>query len=384
MLRQQHQRLFTHLRRQQGVLRYYSTTVLVPNSNVTQQIKDKIGRNLHLQNNHPLNIIKNRIQSAPSMTQFERFDSIPPQVPTLHNFDMLCFPMDHVGRSMSDTYYIDEKTVLRTHTTAHQVPLLIEGHKQFLITGDVYRRDDIDATHYPVFHQMDGVKVFKLDECPPDIDVAAELKKDLEDVIKHLFGDRVSNMKWIDEYFPFTEPSFELEIEFNGQWLEVLGSGLVRHDILRNAGLDPALYRAYAFGLGLERLAMILFDIQDIRLFWSKDDRFLNQFKKITGNMALQFKPYSKYPVCYKDISCWLPENFHDNDLYELVRNICGDIVESVKVVSSFVHPKTNRLSKCYRVNYRHMDRSLTNEEIDQLQFQLRKELEQQLKVELR
>ena len=132
--------------------------------NVTPQILEKVGRNLHRLEKHPLHIIKSRIQASPSLSSFKTFDEIEPQVPVQHNFDMLCFPQDHVGRSPSDTYYIDNQTVLRTHTTAHQVPLLLQGHREFLNTGDVYRRDDVDATHYPVFHQMDGVKIFNMKE----------------------------------------------------------------------------------------------------------------------------------------------------------------------------------------------------------------------------
>lgn len=236
---------------------------------------------------------------------------------------------------------------------------------------------------------MDGVKLFNMRETGMTRDdIVRELKNDLETMIRHVFAGRVTQMKWIDEYFPFTEPSFELEIEFNGQWMEVLGCGLIREFILTNAGKDIAEYQGYAFGLGLERLAMIMFNIPDIRLFWSTDQRFLSQFANINVNDPgdlISFKPYSKYPACYKDVSCWLPsDSFADNDLYELVRNVAGDLVESVKVESSFVHPKTNRLSKCYRINYRSMDRNLTNEEIDQIQWKLRDAMVEKLGIELR
>lgn len=316
-------------------------------------------------------------------------DNLPPKVPVKHNFDALLIPEDHVSRGTTDTYYYDKDTVLRTHMTAHQVPLLLEGHSKFLVTGDVYRRDDIDSTHYPVFHQMDGVKLFNLQETGfTREDIARELKSDLETMIQHLFGDRVTRMRWIDEYFPFTDPSYELEIEFNGEWLEVLGCGLIREAILTNAGFDVTKYQGYAFGLGLERLAMIMFNVPDIRLFWSTDSRFLTQFQNIDVNNPkdlISFKPYSKYPACYKDVSCWIPsESFADNDVYELVRNVAGDLVESVKIVDQFVHPKTGRTSKCYRINYRSMDRSLTNEEIDLIQWKLRDEMVSRLGVELR
>lgn len=115
-------------------------------------------------------------------------------------------------------------------------------------------------------------------------------------------------MRWVDAYFPFTEPSFEMEIFFNGQWMEVLGCGVMQQQILDGAGGQGK--RAWAFGLGLERLAMVLFNIPDIRLFWSGDERFTKQFKAgcfKAGGVGAKFTPYSKYPPCFKDVSFWLP-----------------------------------------------------------------------------
>ena len=187
-------------------------------------------------------------------------------------------------------------------------------------------------------------------------------------------------MKWVDEYFPFTDPSFELEIYFKDKWMEVLGCGVIRQEIIRNSGRHGM---GWAFGLGLERLAMVLFGIPDIRLFWTDDARFHKQFQ--TGEIVT-FEPYSKYPPCYKDISFWTPAEgcFHPNDLHEMVRNVAGDLVEKVELIDSFVHPKTERLSNCFRISYRSMDRSLTNEEIDALQEQVRSLVVEELHVELR
>ena len=129
--------------------------------------------------------------------------------------------------------------------------------------------------------------------------------------------------RWRNDYFPFTDPSFELEVKFNGDWLEVLGCGVIHDEVLENSGLSSTEGNVgWAFGLGLERLAMILFSIPDIRLFWSTDDRFTSQF---TDGVVKKFIPYSKYPECYKDVSFWLPESednknaFHPNDVYEVL-----------------------------------------------------------------
>jgi len=393
--------------------------------NIGPAIQSKLGKNLHLRKNHPLNIIKTTIENyflnkykTANGSLFKTFDNMSPKVSTKSNFDDLLFPMDHVSRRPTDTYFYDSKHVLRTHTTAHQVELMNAGHSAFLISGDVYRRDDIDARHYPVFHQMDGVRIFSHEEylkseaAKKNIDfetfVVNELKSDLEGLGKALFGNDVPD-RWIDAYFPFTHPSLELEINFQNNWLEVLGCGVIQRDILRSVGYDPAKHLGYAFGLGLERLAMVLFDIQDIRLFWTEgtvvgmvkqqvllltfcigyavqlflkiDARFHDQFK---SGEIVKFKSYSKYPSCYKDISMWVPAKWTDNDFYEFVREIAGDIVGDVKVIDDFVHPKTQKRSKCYRITYQSMDRNLTNEEIDKVQFKLRDVCVERMGVELR
>ena len=137
----------------------------------------------------------------------------------------------------------------------------------------------------------------------------------------------------------------------------------------------------WAFGLGLERIAMVLFDIPDIRLFWSSDPRFLSQF---TPGKLSKFTPFSKYPPCYKDVSFWCDAAFHDNDFAEVVREVAGDLAESVTLIDTFVHPKTKKTSKCYRVTYRSMERTLANDEVDRIQDSVRETVESQWKVELR
>ena len=357
-----------------------------PSNNVTDTIFQKIGTNLHQRKEHPLGIIKEAIFSyfeASAPGQYKLFDDLYPIVSTKQNFDELLIPSDHVSRSPNDTYYVDSETVLRCHTSAHQAELLREKHRNFLAIGDVYRRDTIDATHYPVFHQMEGVKIFE----PKDWEgsgmsevefVKEDLKKTLEGLAKHLFGD--VECRWVDAYFPFTDPSIELEIYFNDEWLEVLGCGVMQQKILD--GNYGEGYKAWAFGLGIERLAMILFDIPDIRLFWSNDDRFLKQFK--AGDLSTKFQPFSKFPPCKKDISFWISDAFTENNFCEAVRGVAGDMVEEVKLIDEFTNPKKGKTSHCYRIVYRSMERSLTDEEINDLQEKVRKEAVETLKVELR
>lgn len=190
-------------------------------------------------------------------------------------------------------------------------------------------------------------------------------------------------MRWGPDYFPFTEPSFELEIAWQGKWLEVAGSGVVHPQVLRNAGLDPSKVQGWAFGLGLERIAMILFGIPDIRLFWSEDERFAKQFDQQSFAQQVKFKPFSKYPPVLKDISMWIPSDFVENDLFELVRDEGGDHVEQVEVVEMFTHPKTHRTSKLFRVTWRDMSRTLTHDEVNQRHSLVLERLAE-LNVELR
>ncbi|KAA0052439.1 hypothetical protein IC582_017639 [Cucumis melo] len=357
-----------------------------PTNNVPDNIFSKLGMQLHRRDNHPLGILKNEIYNyfdTNYSNKFIKFDDLSPIVSVKENFDDVLVPEDHVSRSYNDTYYIDSQTVLRCHTSAHQAELLRRGYTQFLVTGDVYRRDSIDSTHYPVFHQMEAVRVFSLN----DLEVsgtdgtsyaADDLKKCLEGLARHLFG--AVEMRWVDAYFPFTDPSFELEIFFQEKWLEVLGCGVMEQKILKKCGKENHV--AWAFGLGLERLAMVLFGIPDVRLFWSADERFTSQFSK--GKLGVKFKPFSKFPPCYKDISFWINESFTENNLCEVVRGIAGDLVEEVQLIDSFTNEKKGMTSHCYRIAYRSMERSLTDEEINDLQRNVREQVQSKLKVVLR
>lgn len=364
-----------------------------PSNNITPHIASLVGRDLHLRPSHPIGIIRSKIQeyfaglSTSTNTTYQIFDAEDPIVTTQQCFDDLLIPPDHPGRAPSDTYYVTDETLLRTHTSAHQSQHLRSGVDAFLCCGDVYRRDEIDATHYPAFHQMEGVKLMdpvamngadglngeqwlQSPECQL---IEADLKETLEGLMDHLFGP--TQKRWNDDFFPFTQPSFELEIYHNDEWMEVLGCGVIHEQVLNLSNRSDR--RGWAFGLGLERLAMILFKIPDIRLFWSDDERFHSQFEE---GKIVEFQPYSKYPPVFKDIAFWISgENANDgcfveNDFFDLVRSTAGDLVEKIELIDSFTHPKTGRSSRCYRISYRSMDRSLTNEEIDELQFIVRNE----------
>lgn len=374
-------------------------------------------------------------------------------VTTSQNFDSLGFPADHPGRALSDTYYISDTTLLRTHTSAHQADTFrANGSDGYLISADVYRRDAIDKSHYPAFHQMEGARSWDRNTVPNG-DIAAAVTKDLEALPKHNivvedpnppfhaernplqdkhhsaaeaeaigahlkqslenmvvnifsrakdaalkadpnFVDEPLRMRWIEAYFPFTSPSWELEVYYAGDWLEVLGCGVVRQDLFINAGVPSRL--GWAFGIGIDRIAMLLFKIPDIRLFWSQDERLLSQFRGVSDNLdhLKLFVPFSKYPPCPRDVSFWVnaadsdasatAATVHENDVMELVRNVAGDVVEDVRLIDEFTHPKTGRKSVAYRIIYRSLERTLTNDEANDFHDTVRRTLVSNLGVELR
>ena len=161
--------------------------------------------------------------------------------------------------------------------------------------------------------------------------------------------------------------------------MEVLGCGVIHSGVLENVG------KSDRHGKGLRPRprapAMVLFKIPDIRLFWTDDTRFTKQFSE--GKITT-FKPYSKYPPCYKDISFWLPDDFEPNDFFECARGICGELVENIALVDEFTNPKKGKTSHCYRITYRSMDRSLTDDEVNAMQERLREKAAEVLGCELR
>ncbi|KZT26431.1 phenylalanyl-tRNA synthetase [Neolentinus lepideus HHB14362 ss-1] len=400
-------------------------------TNITPTIISKLSLQLHRQPAHPLGTLRMLIESH--FPSFSHLSCLSPIVTPYQNFDSLSFPADHPGRSVTDSYYLNKDVMLRTHTSAHEVETFAKGETKWLLTADVYRRDEIDGSHYPVFHQMEGAEIFEatpssmkkveedneqlsahlersnivIEDIPhitstnpaqPSHDprhseiIALNLKLHLNSLLLELFGgvagaskEEPLRVRWIEAYFPFTSPSYEVEVFFRGKWLEILGCGVVLQSTLDRANVPSKL--GWAFGLGLERIAMILYSIPDIRLFWSRDERFLSQF---TPGKISTFKPYSKFPACFKDVSFWLPDRpetqakMHDNDFCDLARDVAGDLVEDVKVIDKFTHPKTNRDSLCYRINYRSMDRSLSNEEVNAIQDLVISHLKDRFGVEIR
>jgi len=244
--------------------------------------------------------------------------------------------------------------------------------------GKVYRRDEIDRHHMNVFHQMDGWYLVPKEQKKIEMD---DLKEVLVEVTKALFGEDVT-YRFAEETFPYTDPSVEIEVEIRGTWVEVVGSGLVREEVLKNLDVDTDVYNGWAFGFGLERLAIISMELPDIRLLWSDDERVMRQLK--LGNT---YEEVSPYPPITRDISFVVDSDFVPNDYFDLVRDVGGDLVEEVQLLDKYEDKEKfgeNKTSYTYRVVYRSNERTLTTDEIDPLQDTLYKETAKQFNADLR
>ena len=233
---------------------------------------------------HPVTLVENQISELLVALGFEVLSG--PEIETdYYNFQALNIPADHPARDMQDTFYITDSILLRTHTSPMQARHM-ERKKppiKMICTGKVFRSDS-DASHSPVFHQIEGLVVDK------NITLC-DLKGTLEYIASNLFG-KDTKVRFRPSFFPFTEPSVEVDLSCSNcggkgcslckgtGWIEVLGAGMVNPFVLENCGIDSTKYNGYAFGIGVERIAMIKYGIPDIRLFYENDQRFLKQFGK--------------------------------------------------------------------------------------------------------
>tara|TARA_X000000950_G_scaffold286534_1_gene395716 strand:- start:7100 stop:7825 length:726 start_codon:yes stop_codon:yes gene_type:complete len=222
---------------------------------------------------HPINQIKDSIIDLLLSYGFEILDG--PEVESENfNFDMLNIKKSHPARQMHDTFYVDKKSyVMRTHTSPVQIRGMLEKKPPlaFISSGKVYRKDD-DSTHLPMFHQIEGIYIDK------DVNFS-NLKSLIFKIIHSIFGNDIK-LRFRPSYFPFTEPSAEVDIlSDEGKWLEVLGCGVVNPIVLENCNIDSSLYSGIAFGIGIERIAMLKYEVDDIRDFYKSNLDFLKQFK---------------------------------------------------------------------------------------------------------
>jgi phenylalanyl-tRNA synthetase alpha chain len=202
-----------------------------------------------------------------------RYDDYPEVETEYHNFDALNTPWWHPSRDMHDSFYTRSGGVLRTHTSSFQVRAMRAFGPppiRAMTSGRCYRRDEIDATHFPMFHQVDVIAI--------DRGISfADLKWTLDRMLRAVLGESIA-LRFRPSYFPFTTPSAEVDVFYHGRWMELLGSGMMRPEVLANGGIDVAEYQGFAFGMGIERLTMARYGINDIRLLYENEESFLQQF----------------------------------------------------------------------------------------------------------
>ena len=338
----------------------------------------------------PIKILANQIINLPRFADFDLVDI--PRIATIEKeFDILNSPKDHPTRKETDTFFIDETNHLRTQMTVMWPHYLTnkevlerlekDGELKALAPGIVYRKDEIDRKHFPAFHQIDGLLICRKDKKVITLD---DLKEVEVEITKTIFGDDVEYRFLVDS-FPFTDPSVQIEIKFGDDWMEILGSGLVHKQVLKNLGLDPEIYNGWAFGFGIERLAMVKMNIPDIRVFWSEDPRITSQFKDINS----KFKEVSRYPETTRDISFVIDKSVNLNNYFEIVRDCAGNanLIEQVKLVDEFESEKkfgADKKSYTFRITYRSHERTLTNEEVNKIQDKIIAETKSQLSAVVR
>lgn len=332
----------------------------------------------------PLKEIVDRASKVKSLQGFDVIE-IPEIVPTRILFDLFNMPPGHPARSRSDTYYINDDYVLRTHDTVFwhyylnhpDIKKRIERKETLgvICHGKVYRKDEIDSKHMNVFHQFGGLYIGPDDKVniTPD-----DLKTALSEIGKSVFGD--TNFRFYEHQFPYTDPSYEMEAEINGQWMEMLGSGMARKSVLANFGLTG--YHGWAYGFGLERLAIASMDLPDIRLLWSSDPRVTKQLR-----LGQKFVAVSKFPPITRDISFIVGRDFVPNDYFDMIREVGKDLVEEVKLLDKYEDEKKfgkDKISYTYRVVYRSPERTLRAEEVEPLQKRLYEMTKTQYQAQLR
>lgn len=335
---------------------------------------------------NPLHEIVEKVRNVEPLKNFDNI-VIPEVISTKIIFDLFNFAADHPARSKSDTYYLDDTHVLRTHDTVFwyyylNLPEVKEriARSESLGTvcyGKVYRKDEIDRRHMNIFHQMgawylvpDSERILVLDD----------LKQVLSDIVKTVFG-KDTEYRFLDDIFPYTDPSLQVEVKIGEEWVEILGGGMPKKAVLRDMGVEG--YNGWAFGFGLERLAIISMELPDIRLLWSSDPRVTKQLR-----LGQKYQDVSKYPPVVRDISFVVGDDFVPNNYFDLIREVIGDeIVEEVKLVDKYEDADkfgADKMSYTYRIVYRSQEKTLTNAEVDTLHKKLERATAKEYNAEIR
>lgn len=364
---------------------------------------------------HPLNILIEKVISSNFYESFDKIE-VPQIVSEFETFDLFNFPEDHVARRPSDSYFINKSTIknesilLRPHTSVmwyHYLKdekiiekLKTQWEVRALSWWKVYRVDELDKTHHECFHQIDWLRLTSKDK---EIINQDTLKEVLSNTIKALFWDWMEYRFNVDS-FPYTTDSLEVEVMYKWKWLEVLWAWVVHPTVLEKIWIDSSLYNWWAFGFWLERLMMALKEIPDIRIFWSQDPRILKQWWNLDP-----YKEVSSYPPVYKDISMVVPKEKFQKDIEEeqksweleltkdtesdffaitwVIRDVWGDLIEEVKITDIYENDSkfwNDLKSLSLKLVFRSIERTLTNDEINKMYFDIREKIWLNLWYELR
>lgn len=341
----------------------------------------------------PIYEIVQLVKKVPSLKGFDDIN-IPEIVPAHVSFDLFDFAPDHPVRSESDTYYVDEKNILRTHDTVFwyyylnlpEVKEKIKNGESFgtICYGKVYRKDEVDSRHMNVFHQIGAWYL------APDSEEVSfnDLKNALSDVAKGVYGPN-TQIRFNEDEFPYTDPSLEVEVNVKGtaaegpargEWLEILGGGMAKKSVLKNMGLEG--YSGWAFGFGIERIAIASMALPDIRLLWSDDERIKKQLV-----LGQTYKEVSKFPPAPRDISFIVSKDFVPNDYFDMVRDVAEDLVEEIQLIDEYENDEkfgADKKSFAYRITYRSIERTLTSEEVEKLHKEVERRTEEQFNATVR
>lgn len=361
---------------------------------------------------NPVNMIVDRVVCSDYYKDFDIFYS-PEIVKEFETFDLFYFPDNHVARRPSDSYFLyksedkDKNLLLRPHTTVMWYHYLknewlkkLENSWEIKVLSywKTYRVDELDKTHHECFHQIDGLKISLKQK---EIINQDTLKDVLSQTIKALFWEKAEYRFNLDS-FPYTTDSLEVEVKNGDKWLEVLWAWVVKWEVLEKLWIDSKLYNGWAFWFWIERLAMALKKIPDIRIFWSQDERVLSQW----WNLEIPYKEISQFPPVYKDISIIVPKQkfiIDENELEEIkltretessffaitwiIRDLWETLIEEVKIIDNFIDDEKfgkNKKSITISITFRSIERTLTNEEINKIYFEIREKLAKDLWYELR
>lgn len=339
-------------------------------TNITTKAQKYLRRKIYNEQNHPLSILQlaisnyfnEQVLDNNGQPLFQTYDNLDPVTTPEKNFDDLLIPENAAIRHQSECFYLNKQHLLRSHLAAHHADILKTGIENFLLVGDVYRRDLIDPNHSALFHELNAVRtirdgdistsIFEKDGLATDNLMRSsytpaaieymehDLKTTWTNLLQHLFKKSVDH-RWIETESLLASPCWDLELTSKQRKIKILRSGIMRSEFLIKCGVTNAI--SWNFSLGLERLAMMLFDIPDIRLFMSKDSGFLNQFYSLKPLHQIKYRNFlSEAKLHTLDISFWLSENvkhdeFNIKDYLDLIRTMGGDNVEQVSLHNSHI-----------------------------------------------